>query len=190
MPKYNIALIPTQDPDQFIHYAQQLSKTAPADKYHINTAGSIPHVSLCHFFTERDNLDAIWRQLQALALPPLHLIFNHHLSKGFPSNPKYRNIVWVSLMPDKREQLQQRHLLVADIIKEPLNRAFEHYDPHMTLFNSRAKVACAKLNQQSQIIPAMEDDFVVALGPTDDVGQVVSILYTEGTLLHAIKTSL
>ena len=183
MPRYNIALIPTQKPDQFIHYAQQLSKTAPADKYHLNQTGSIPHVSLCHFFTERDNLDPIWQQVNALALPPLHLIFDHHLSKSFQGNPKYPNIVWVSLIPDQRDQLRQLHLIVAEIIKEPLNRAFEHYDPHMTLFNSRAKVACAKLNQHSQIIPAMEDDFVLALGPTDDVGQVVSILYA-----NAIRT--
>lgn len=179
MPKYNIALIPTQNTDQFIHYAHQLSKSVSADKYHITMAGSIPHISLCHFFTERDNLHAIWQQLQALALPRLYLTFDHHLSKGFPGNPKYRDMVWVSLMPNKRDQLTQRHLLVADIIQQPLNAAFEYYDPHMTLFNSRAKAACAQLNQRSQITPALEDDFVLALGPIDDVGQLMSIHFKE-----------
>ena len=176
MTRYNLALIPANNPDQFILYAQSLSNTAPADQYLIGRGASIPHVSLCHFDSEPEDIDIIWQQVQTLALLPLHLTFDHHQSKAFPGNPKYTNIVWVSLIPDNKELLKNLHLTIADIIKEPLNAAFDRYDPHLTLFNSRAKVACASFNDLPHIVPAFEDDFVIALGLTDDVGQVTDIL--------------
>lgn len=176
MTRYNLALIPITNPDQFILYAQSLSNTAPADQYLIGRGQSIPHVSLCHFDADPEDIDTIWQQVQTLTLPALHLTFDHHLSKAFAGNPKYTDIIWVSLMPDHRAQLKDLHLLIAEIIKEPLNASFDRYDPHMTLFNSRAKVACAELNEHPHIVPAFTDEFVIALGTTDEVGQVTEIL--------------
>jgi hypothetical protein len=185
MPRYNIALIPANNPDQFILCAQTLSNTAPADKYLIGRGASIPHVSLCHFDSDSDQIEPIWQQVQALAIPTLPLTFDHHLSKAFSGNPKYANIVWVSLIPDKKAELKNLHLIIADIIKVPLNSAFEHYDPHMTLFNSRAKVACAQFNNHPHIVPAFEDDFVIVLGATDEVGQLIDIRNPDRKYTHS-----
>lgn len=182
MVKYNIAFVPIQNRDQFIQHADTLSSTAPGDRYHIGGDASIPHVSLCHF--ESDNIEEVWQQVQALQIPPLHMTFDHHRSKSYPGNPKDAGVSWVSLMPDNLEELKDLHLQIADIIKKPLNAAFENYDPHMTLFNSKNQEACSEFNQNPQVTP-LEDDFTVVLGVIDDVGQITEIIYSNEELSHS-----
>lgn len=176
---YNIALIPINDRDQFIRYAHALSSTVSADTYHIGVDASIAHISLCHFTAEPEQIDAIWQQVQDLDWPTLHMTFDHHRSKSYPDNTIMVDICWVSLMPDHLEQLKERHLQVAKIIQHPLNASFEQYDPHMTLFNSLASTACADFNRHSDVTPSLKDDFKVALGFIDAVGQITELIYTQ-----------
>ncbi len=177
MLKYNIALIPSQNQEQFIQYAQTLSSTAPAHTYHIGGKASIPHVSLCHFLAEPEQIDTIWTQVQGINRPKLHMTFDHHRSKSYSGRPKDIGLCWVSLMPDKLDQLKEHHLKIAKIIGQPLNASFGQYDPHMSLFNSRDEVACAEFNRHTQITPPFEDDFIVVLGYLDNVGQITEIIY-------------
>jgi len=174
---YNLALIPTHNRDQFIHYARVSSKTAPADTYHIGGEASSPHISLCHFTADPEQIDVIWQHVRDLDWPALHMTFDQHRSKSYPNNPARTDICWISLIPDHLEQLKERHLQVAEIIQHPLNASFEQYDPHMTLFNSRATSACTKFNSQPQATPSISDDFTVALGFIDTVGQITELLY-------------
>lgn len=181
MSRYNIALIPTQDREQFVQYAQKLSRTAPSHSYHIGGEHSIPHISLCHFDADTQDLEEIWQQVLAIEIPRMQMVFDHHRSKSYPEHP---HLCWVSLMSDDFEDLKDYHLAVAEIIKVPLNAAFEHFDPHMTLFNSEAESACAEFNQHPSVTPVIEDSFVVALGPVDNVGQITRILYSANPFLN------
>ncbi len=185
--KYNIALIPINDRDQFINHADNLSQTAPGDRYHIGGETSIPHVSLCHFECDPDNIDNVWEQVQKLDIPSLHLTFAENRSRTYPNNPKDAGVSWVSLMPDNLDKLKELHLQVADIIKRPLNGAFDNYDPHMTLFNSKSDDACLEFNRNPRLIMPLEDDFTVALGIIDDVGQINEIIYSNESLSHTYR---
>lgn len=176
---YNIALIPVHDRDKFIRYAKKLSCFAPADTYHISEEASIPHISLCHFIAEPEQIDAIWQQVQNLDWPKLHMTFDRHRSKSYPANPDRTDMCWVSLVPDHLEQLKERHLKIAEMIKRPLNAAFEQYDPHMTLFNSRALIACAEFNSQPQATASLSDNFTIALGFIDAIGQITQLIYQD-----------
>jgi hypothetical protein len=173
--RYNLAFIPTGNADQFIHYAAQLSQVAPADKYILGGA-SIPHVSLCHFAIDSQKIESVWEAVKELGLPKLHLIFKNRRSKIYPTHPTWGGICWISLIPDHIDKLTEIHLKVAAIIKAPLNAAFSEYDPHMTLFNSHAEKPCTQLNFQPQVDSTLEDEFMVALGLIDNVGQITKVL--------------
>ncbi len=175
--KYNIALIPNENHAQYIQYAQSLSQHAPAANYHIGGSASIPHVSLCHFLKAPEQIAELWQTVKNLAVPDIHLIFTRHVSKTFRGNPKYHNIWWVSLIPNHLDKLTARHMAIADIVKNPLNAAYAQYDPHMTLFNSRSKAQCAQFNQNPQLKPPLEGIFHIALGLTDQVGQITELVY-------------
>lgn len=170
---YNIAFIPNNC-QQFINYAHKSSFTdhSFADKYLIGRGNSIPHISLSHFMCQKDKLDAIWQAVKNLMIPNLNISFEHQRCKTYSDGP-----YWISLMPDHIEQLHQIHWSVANIIKHPLNSAFENYDPHMTLFNSFDHEACMTFNVQSQVTPVLTDEFRISLGTIDLVGQITGIVY-------------
>ena len=174
--KYNLAFIPSKNPEQFIQYAAKLSQAAPSDKYLLGVA-SFPHVSLCHFEIESNQIEDIWKRVCALELPELHLTFDEKRSKSYTSHPQWDNVCWVSLIPDNIVTLTEIHLEIAKIIKTPLNAAFSEYDPHLTLFNSHAETACALLNHERRLDPPLEEKFSIALGLIDSVGQVTKILF-------------
>ena len=177
--KFNVALVPKSDMEQFIRYAEVLSANAPADRYHIGGDASIPHVSLCHFECEPANIDEVWEEIENLDISDLRLRFEHHRSRTYPDNPKDAGVSWVSLVPDHLESLKDLHLQVADIIKKPLNGAFANYDPHMTLFNSKRDEQCAQLNIDTRLIEPLEDDFSVVIGTIDNVGQITQITHSN-----------
>ena len=113
--KYNLAFIPSKNPEQFIQYAAKLSQAAPSDKYLLGVA-SFPHVSLCHFEIESNQIEDIWKRVCALELPELHLTFDEKRSKSYTSHPQWDNVCWVSLIPDNIVTLTEIHLEIAKII--------------------------------------------------------------------------
>ena len=83
------------------------------------------------------------------------------------------------MISDQLEELKEIHLQIADIVKTPLNGAFDNYDPHMTLLNSRLADVSVDVNELSAVNPALESAFTVALGRLDDVGQISEILFEQ-----------
>ncbi len=57
--KYNIALIPIKNSRQFVNYAIALSRNILSATYLLGEK-SLPHVSLCHFETDENNIETIW----------------------------------------------------------------------------------------------------------------------------------
>ena len=174
--RFNIALVPLHNSEQFVAYAKTLSSTVKVSNYHIRTDVSIPHVSLSHFACEPNEIQAIWQKILALKLPVLHLSFAFRRNKIYPGKFKKESNSSVSLIPDHLETLKKWHLQVANIIQKPLNAAFDNYDPHMTLFNSKQNDVCSLFNQKSQLKQPLEDDFILSLGKIDRAGQIIEIV--------------
>jgi hypothetical protein len=175
MGKYNLALIPVKKEPEIIQYAQKFS--LPAYSYRIGES-SFPHITLCHFETEKENLRTIWGEALLMDHQPIHITFTALRCKTY-ALPLYgpTALYWISLIPDSKPQLQNSHLAIAGIIKNPQNAAFEHYDPHLTLFNSTDQRSTA-LNYSIKE-PHLADDFTIALGESDSYGQLIKIIYTN-----------
>lgn len=173
--KYNIAFVPTENSSQFIDYAIELSKRLFFATYLLGEK-SLPHVSVCHFETEENNVESIWQEIIALNLAPMKLIFDNQRSKSYPGHLKWGGVSWVSLVSNHLDVLKSIHLKVAAIIKEPLNASFAQYDPHLTLFNCYNEAECLVFNQNPRLEKSMVDNFVIALGPLDDNGQLLEII--------------
>ncbi|MBP9727175.1 MAG: hypothetical protein KBD83_06905 [Gammaproteobacteria bacterium] len=182
--KYNIAYVPTINPNQFIDCAHELSKHIHPATYLLG-AESLPHVSLCHFEVEESNIENIWRQVMALNIEPTKLIFDSQRSKSYPGHPKWGGVFWISLMSDKLTELKKIHLNIANhIITEPLNASFDAYDPHLTLLNSYDERESTVLNENSKLSNPIRDEFCVALGNIDDNGQLLNILYSQNEQIY------
>lgn len=175
--KYNLALIPIKDDEnKFITYARSTFPIKPAE--YLLGSHSIPHVTLCHFEAEESDLAVIVERVRALKQPPIQLTFSTQRNKTYPSHPIWGKWSWVSLIPDKLEELKQLHLQIAEIVT-PLNAAFDDYDPHMTLFNSRDEERCGMINHTPHVNPFLSGTFEIKLGKLDDAGQITEILNME-----------
>lgn len=178
--KFNIALVPIKP-----HQAQFTNQATHG--FSIKTAeyllgeNSLPHISLCHFEAEEMDIANIVEKVKELAISTVHLTFSAQRSKTYPDHPLWGKWSWVSLIPNKLEQLKALHLQIAQIVK-PLNASFNDYDPHMTLFNSYDKERCNKLNESTCLSPALMGAFEIILGRLDAVGQITETLYHCGAL--------
>ena len=174
--KYNFAFIPMANTSQFVQYAHKLSEHISPATYFLGQH-SIPHISLCHFEADENDIECIWQAVTLLNIAPIKLSFNLQRSKQYPGHPKWGRVCWVSLMPDKIDELKKIHLsIVNNIITKPFNASYDDYDPHLTLFNSYDKNACLTLNENPIINASLNDTFCVALGNIDDNGQLINIL--------------
>lgn len=173
--KYNIAFIPKNNQNLFVDYAQALTQTIPADRYLLGKQ-SLPHVSLCHFELEDSQIETLWKRVSDLNLPNLVLSFQSQRCKSYRNHPKWGGVCWISLMPDKLAQLHSLHWQLTTIIQKPLNAAFFDYDPHLTLLNSQSESESESINKNAVLNPSFIDEFIVALGLIDEVGQITEIL--------------
>ncbi len=172
--KFNLALIPLDtNIDEFVTYARENFSIAASN--YLLGSHSAPHVTICHFETEASKLDEIVAKVKALQTAPITLTFKTQRSKEYPEHSLWGQWSWVSLIPDKLEELQALHLKIAAIVT-PTNAAFDAYDPHLTLFNSKDHAACGLVNQAPNVNPALSCEFRIQLGRLDDVGQITEIL--------------
>ncbi|MCA0404138.1 MAG: 2'-5' RNA ligase family protein [Proteobacteria bacterium] len=171
--RYNLALIPTNSL-QFVQYSDSLSQIAPTDTYQLGQ-DSLPHVTLCQFEMPSNQIDAIWDKVKALELASIELHFAIKRSKIY-EHAKWGGVCWVSLISNELNKLKEMHLDITQIIKNPINAAFNDYDPHLTLFNSNYEEAYAHLNLEPEVNPPLRDEFRIALGLLDNVGQITEIL--------------
>jgi len=174
--KYNIALVP-HNRQIFIDYAGQSLGAAHQNSYLIGEQ-SLPHITLCHFLAEPDQIPMIWQAIEAQQLQKTNLF----IRLAFIRSKSYSGSViedgsWVSLIPNHLFELNHLHQNIAKIIKHPTNAAWAHYDPHLTLFNTKDLAGYQAIATPTVINPPFEEHFSLVLGTSDAVGQLTSILY-------------
>ena len=176
---YNLAFMPINNSKEFTQLAQDMSKDVKLGGYLLGPE-SLPHVSVCHFIMDETHIAEIWAQIQRLAIPLLSLKFSKIRTKIY-SPDSYCNVTQcgVSLVPNNVDLLTKIHLMIVEIIENPLNASFSNYDPHLTLFNSYDIDGCQHFNYMDDNHLLLEDDFVIALGSIDRIGQVKNTLFTS-----------
>jgi 2'-5' RNA ligase len=167
--RYNLALIPITQRDRITQLSQQLSTIA---NNYLLGKNSLPHVTLCQFLAEQSDLPLIWEEINdSVKSTSIPLVFKQ------VSCLMIHDFFWVSLLPDSSDALLQMHYSVATIIKTPLNQSFEHYDPHMTLINTKEKSYVRIVNQLLGPPIFIADTFTLSLGKSDDIGQLTEVIY-------------
>lgn len=174
--RYNIALVPVDHSQQLIDLSKNFISLA--NNYLLGEK-SLPHLTLCQFFANEVELVSIWEQVSNILDP--HVIDLVFTQFSFVSADNY---YWVSLRPDSCNELVKMHYTVASVIKNPINRSYEQYDPHITLFNTKDENYEEKVKQIIHAPPTFTDAFVPLLGESDDVGQLLEAKFSN----HSDKT--
>lgn len=166
--RYNIALIPANESDSVIKCANFLSSVV--DRYLLGK-NSLPHVTLCHFQSNEYNIESIWKKaLDGLNQTSIELTFERFSCITFD-----RSTFWASLLPNKGDVLMKMHNIIAGIVEQP---AKTNYDPHMTLINTKDSSYENLINRLSKTYTPIKDVFVLALGKSDDIGQLTKVIYS------------
>ena len=169
MKRYNLALLPLTIGPQALQLATPFSKLN--DGYLLGR-GSQPHVTVCQFYAEEGQLAEIWKKAsRVFGEKRLHLEFNETTSLLLQER------LWVQLIPEPNERLQQLHNQVAKMVEAPLGLVFEAYSPHMTLANIRKDQHEAAKVELTALELSLSDDFILALGSCDEEGQFTAVLY-------------
>lgn len=175
--KYNIALIPTTVKENFIKNSQYFYKIS--DQYQLGEK-SLPHVTLYQFHAKEQDIEQVWMKIcGALLEHSIRLEF-----KEFSYITFNNTIFWISLLPDQRDALNKMHQLVAKTVNVPINKS---YDPHLTLVNTKNKKYKEIANELEKSYLPTSDDFVLALGECDDIGQFTKIIYKSEMRKMACK---
>lgn len=167
--RYNIALIPQRNFEAYVEIANAHFRKN-AEGYLLGPY-SIPHITMCQFITTSSTLPHIHRELEkAHKNPPIHLT-------GLRFSNKHASSLWgVSLSVQRSPELLRLLDHVVNILYQhtlkPLNHVGELYTPHLTL----ARVNTIQLNHFSKDI-FKEDIFRLALGESDDLGQLTKIIH-------------
>lgn len=165
--KYNLALIPQIKSEAFLRVAHQFSDIA--DQYLLGKKSN-PHVTLYQFEMEENEVNRIWaRVCEGWETKPVTLEFNKFDCRTFDDLTN-----WASLLPDQRIILHKMHHRIADLLGLPVKAVF---DPHVTLFNSKNKEYEQKVARLFLSYNKIIDTFVLCLGRSDAVGQLIEILY-------------
>ncbi|MBV8801780.1 MAG: hypothetical protein JO131_02210 [Gammaproteobacteria bacterium] len=168
MSKYNFALVPIGQGEQFVEYATQLSYLIGSIGQYCLKPNIIPHVTLCQFDSDEDELDMLWKKFNKLEHPnTIKLIFN-----------KVKNTInagknWFSLIPNEVLALKFMHKNSLKIIKEPKNLYGDNYDPNLTLLNS---LDLQKSDDAYKINVPLTAIFCIAITNRDEAGQAFKII--------------
>lgn len=165
MKKFNIAFTPKSHLEEFISLAE-----TSKDKSHNYCLGenSIPHITVCQFFSSEDSLDKIWEEAcSSVPNPTICVNLNRVSNISFDGQ-----LYWVSLLPHRDSELQSIFSIISKIVK-PIR--IDEYDPHITLFNYFPN----KLNVEEVLKTkiCIEDEFELVIGECDGAGQLQNILY-------------
>ena len=167
--RYNIALIPSAHSARFVSLAQRFSEIAASYRICDNSL-SIPHVTLCHFRAEAGDIKTIWQRLgKSVTQPSIELTFDQI------SCQTIHEINWIALIPDHLPELMRLHHLAAALVDNLLGTVGKDYDPHLTLINTYH--ADFKAIAQAMPFTPINDSFVIAVGESDDVGQLTKIIH-------------
>lgn len=168
MKKYNLSLMPMTINDEVVKLSHVFSDFA--DKYVLGEK-SLPHVTLCQFEADDDEIDSIWKKVcEKWGEEPIELMFEEFSCLTFDNQ-----VYWVSLLPNNVDIMHDMHGKIANIINQPIKKSF---DPHMTLINSKNKEYEMQVDKYSSSYKSIRDKFILKLGRCDDVGQFTEIIYT------------
>lgn len=173
--KYNLALTPCTKGHDVIALAQQFAPIA--DQYLLSelpSKRSLPHVTLYPFEVDEKQIDSIWKQVcAAWNEQPIKLNFTNFSCLTFGGG-----IYWVSLLPDKNysNDLHRMHDLLKKTVNLPKQRVF---DPHMTLISTKNKDYEQEVDKlvHSYVHALIVDEFVLSLGESDGIGQLIKIIH-------------
>lgn len=166
--RYNIALIPTSESNQVVKFTKNF--VSIADKYLLGEK-SLPHVTICQFLADESDLANMWDEVcKSLENRSVELSFEKFscITAG--------NSFWVSLLPDNGETLNKMYSKVSKLVKNPIKKTFDYYDPHMTLINTLDEKFEDIVKKLSASYIPIKDTFVVALGKSDDIGQLTEVI--------------
>lgn len=173
MPRYNLALIPKTKQPSFIACAQQFQDDTTD---YLLGPQSIPHITLVQFRTDDDSvLEQIWHtasQAFTSLEMPLMLTGPHWID-----DMKREHFIWLQLMPHEPNDLHHIHMKLVAILNHysilPINRSLELYEPHLTLAHTAHSAFINTLQAQHTEI---SDEFYLALGLSDEIGQFLKII--------------
>lgn len=167
--KYNIALLPVNRQKTLIQYAKIFANIS--DEYLLGNQ-SLPHLTLCQFLAELHEAIQIWKQVcNSLDKKTIDLYFKEISYISFDNE-----VFWVSLLPTKTDDLIKIHYEVAHIVKFPINKSFQKYDPHITLVNTKKHECSSYVKKLSETFTPFEDRFVLSMGKSDEIGQLVEVI--------------
>ena len=163
--KLNIAYIPKKNLDKFYNL---LIKRENTHNYYIGKL-SIPHITICQFYSELDEAENIWSDICNLDIEKeMSFSFKEFSDITFDGLLFWRSII-PSEYPDLLKTYEKISKLVSSIRKDA-------YDPHLTLFNYLPE----KLKDESFINEVIiQEDFELVLGDSDEIGQLTSTIFTK-----------
>ena len=160
--------MPMNISDEVVRLSHTFSEYA--DRYILGEK-SLPHVTLCQFEANEDEINRIWEKIcEKWREEPIDLRFEKFSCLTFDNQ-----VYWISLLPNNTDALHGMHGKIADIINQPVKKSF---DPHMTLINTKNKEYETKVDEYSRTYKPIRDMFLLKLGKCDDVGQFTEVIYT------------
>lgn len=131
---------------------------------------SYPHVTISQFYHEGDEIISIWDKIiNEFGNINLKLTFERLSFISFNEKD-----FWVSLIPDNIDYLHGINKKISSILNLKQKR---EYDPHLTLFSTKDR-SCESINKNIKI-PTIADDFYLAIGVCDELGQFTQIITSE-----------
>jgi hypothetical protein len=166
--RFNIILIPISKGAEVAAIAKKLYSISAGYKA---GEGSLPHVTLCQFYADREDINPIWKGICETSI-------NKTIDLKFESI-SCLNVIgynWVSLVPNNLDELMKMHLTVTSFIDKPIGKCFEKFDAHMTLINTLMDDYKGVV---AEVLPEVffQDTFKLAVGESDEVGRLENILY-------------
>lgn len=172
---YNIALIPKDHTAEYVKLAKPFEKFAD----YLLGGKSNPHITLAQFYLDDSHdVGEIWMQVQKKSnytkdMLPVRLNKTHVKQEG--------DIIWLALLldADANPACHALHNEIADLLQsndiECLNACRDKYAPHMTLARTKD---LSKIEVFSNYKIDIQDNYYLALGKSDNIGQLVEVLQT------------
>ncbi|WP_058534666.1 hypothetical protein [Legionella saoudiensis] len=165
MNRYCVALLPVRNTEAFISLSQQI----PLEKDYQLGLNSLPHVTISQFLLTENKLAKLWETVIEMDVLSLNLTF-----KAFSCITFDKINFWISLLPTKTEELNKLHTKLNPIVNV---QSFRPYDPHLTLLSTKDPNYIGKAHSILKKDILLSDDFVIAIGNCDKLGQFTNTIY-------------
>ncbi|QDQ40156.1 hypothetical protein E3226_006935 [Legionella geestiana] len=179
MPRYNVALIPKNMGGKITSMINCRRECLAGYCLGIN---SLPHITVSQFYSEPTDIESVWQKIcEKVENKTLYFTFNKWSNISFDGK-----INWLSIIPNETLEV---HALFEKIkpIASPIRQ--DKYDPHLTLFNYIKDALKIESVIDSNDL-GFGDEFELVLGESDEIGQLVSVIYNSGHMTSQVSASL